>query len=166
MKFSSPERRRLAVDEKIKSRIASENAAKRKERETERRREKRPLKTDTLPARYEKGFLSKMDGRIELARELRAAYAELTDDLGGVDSLSHVKRVLAERFVWLTAILRGIELQIADGGKKESADLLAKWIQGLNSLTGLARTLGLERKAKRLDDLQSYVAKKSRRDEE
>lgn len=121
----------------------------------------RTPKTQTLPAKYEKGFLDKIDGRIELARSLKASYAELTDDLGGADGLSHVKRVLAEKFCWLSAILRGIELQIADGDKRESAELLGRWVQGLNSLTGLARTLGLERKTRRVD-LKSYVEGKRR----
>jgi hypothetical protein len=57
MKFSSPERRRLAVDGTGKQKRLAEEQAERKERETERRREKKPLKTNTLPARYEKGFL-------------------------------------------------------------------------------------------------------------
>ncbi len=113
-------------------------------------------KQTALPERYSKGVLHKLDGRTELARELHAAYTELTDDLGGADTLSHVKRILAEKFCWLSAILRGIELQIADGNKKESAELLSRWIQALNSLTGLARTLGLERRARKLD-LRSYV---------
>lgn len=107
-----------------------------------------------------------MDGRTEIARELHGAFTELTDDLGGVDALSHVKRVLAEKFCWLSAILRGIELQIADGGKKDSAELLAKWIQGLNSLTGLARTLGLERRARKTQELREYVKVKDRGAEE
>jgi hypothetical protein len=117
----------------------------------------REKKTTTLPTKYERGFLSKLDGRTEIARELRGAFDELTDDLGGADSLSHVRRVLAEKFCWLSAILRGVELQIADGDKKESAELLAKWIQGLNSLTGLARTLGLDRRARKTQDLREYV---------
>jgi hypothetical protein len=124
----------------------------------------REKKSKTLPIKYSKGFLDKLDGRTELAQQLHAAYTELTDDLGGTDSLSHVKKVLAEKFCWLSAILRGIELQIAEGRRKDSGELLAKWVQGLNALTGLARSLGLERKARKLDDLQSYVRSKKRRD--
>lgn len=113
-------------------------------------------KKTTLPIKYERGFLSKMDGRTTIAQELKSAYAEITDDLGGVDTLSHVKRALAEKFCWLEAILRGVELQIAESDKTEAAELLGRWIQGLNSLTGLAKTLGLKRETRKVD-LRSYV---------
>lgn len=123
----------------------------------------RTKKTNTLPTRYEKGFLSRLDGRTEIARELRAAFDEIVADQGGVDGLSHVRRSLVERFCWLEAVLRSLELRIAEADKAETAELLSRWIQGLNSLTGLARTLGLERRARKVDDLRSYVASKSRR---
>jgi hypothetical protein len=127
----------------------------------------RERKQNKLPERYSKNFLAKMDGRIELARELKAAFEEVTNDLGGIDTLSHMNRSLCERFVFLEAVLRGLELQMAEEGTKQSkvdaGQLLSRWIQGLNSLTGLARTLGLERRARKVDDLRSYVASKSRR---
>lgn len=119
----------------------------------------KPRKTTTLPERYSKGFLDKLDGRIEIARELKAAYEEVTADLGGVEVLSHTKRALVERFVWLEAIMRGIERRIAESDDEDaeaSGQLLSRWIQGCNSLTGLARTLGLERRTRKLD-LKSYV---------
>lgn len=120
-------------------------------------------KDKTLPSKFEKGFLAKMDGRFELARTLKGSYEEITSDLGGVEGLSHIKRSLVERFVWLEFIMRGIELQIAEADKKDSAELLGRWVQAVNSLTGLARSLGLERKAKNIESLQTYVAKKSKR---
>ena len=120
-------------------------------------------KRTQLPAKYEQNFLAKLDGRIELARELKSSYAELTNDMGGVDSLSHVKRVLAERFVWLTAMLRLTELQIAKGNRREAGELLGRWIQGLNSLTGLARSLGMERKTRKVESLEGYIKSKVNR---
>jgi len=125
----------------------------------------REHKQNKLPERYSKGFLDKLDGRVEIARQLKAGYLEVTNDLGGADTLSHMKRSLCERFVFLEAVLRGIELRMAEQGKENKAEagqLLSRWIQGLNSLTGLARTLGLERRARKLDDLQGYIARKRR----
>jgi uncharacterized membrane protein YccC len=87
-------------------------------------------------------------------------------DQGGIDNLSHVRRSLVERFCWLEAVLRSLELRIAEADKAETADLLAKWIQALNSLVGLGRCIGLERRARKLDDLQSYVRKQSRGERE
>ena len=120
-------------------------------------------KRTTLPNKYEKNFLSKLDGRYELARELKAAYSELTDDLGGSENLSHIKRALCERFVWLEAVMRGIEKQIAEGSEKKAARLLSRWIQAVNSLTGLAKSLGLERRARKVEQLREYVDRKSNR---
>ena len=117
-------------------------------------------KTTTLPEKFQTGFLSKLDGRYELAKELKASYSELCDDLGGLENLSHVKRTLAERFCWLSAILRSVEMQIAESkGKDDSGQLLARWIQGLNSLCGLSKCLGLQRQTRKVD-LKSYVEQK------
>lgn len=163
MKFTSEERRRLAVDEGIRQERLDREQAEQKQRETARRHEKKPPKTTTLPARYERGFLARLDGRTEIARELRVAFDEIVSDQGGIEGLSHVRRSLVERFCWLEAVLRSLELRIAEADKSETADLLAKWIQALNSLVGLGRCVGLERRAKKLDDLRTYVASKSRR---
>ena len=76
--------------------------------------------------------------------------------MGGVDSLSHTQVALAERFVFLEYILRKLETQIALSPKK-SAGMLSRWIQGLNSLTGLAKTIGLERRARKVESLETYV---------
>lgn len=120
-------------------------------------------KQNKIPTKFEQNFLVKLDGRYELTRELKSAYAELTDDLGGADSLSHVKRSLCERFVWLESIMRSIEIQIAEAKQEQAAELLGKWVQSVNSLTGLARHLGFERKTKHIDSLQHYVQVKSKR---
>ena len=121
-----------------------------------------PAERKALPAKCEPGFLNKLDQRFELARELKAAYTELTDDLGGTDNLSHVKRTLAERFVWLTAILRSVELQIAEAkGEDDGAQLLSRWIQAINSLSGLAKVLGVDRRTRKVD-LKTYVEGQNR----
>jgi hypothetical protein len=117
---------------------------------------KRKRKHKIVPAKFQQNFLGQLDGRYELTRELRASFEALTADLGGLDSLSHIKRTLCERFIWLSAILRGLEKKISEGDATQSAELLGRWIQGLNSLTGLAKTLGVERLARKAD-LQRYI---------
>lgn len=120
-----------------------------------------PRKKTGLPAKYRAGFLAKMDHRHLLSRELHAAYDEITGDLGGVDTLSHVKRSLCERFVWLETFMRGIEVRVGQAGAEDADKLLGRWVQAVNTLTGLARTLGLERRSRHVDSLQTYVAKKN-----
>jgi hypothetical protein len=115
-----------------------------------------------LPSRFSPNFLSKMDGRFLLAKELRVAYEEITADQGGPEGLSHVSRALCEKFVWLEAILRKTEAQIAaSDDAEETGVLLSRWIQGLNSLCGLGRAIGIKRQAKRIPSLENYVRGKA-----
>ena len=122
----------------------------------------RERKQNKLPARYEKGFLSRLDGRTEIARELRAAFDEIVADQGGIDGLSHVRRSLVERFCWLEAVLRSLELRIAEADKAETAELLSRWIQALNSLVGLGKCIGLERRAREVEDVREYAKRRAR----
>jgi len=108
-------------------------------------RRNRSTKPQTLPDKFQAGFLSTLDGRTELARALRANRDAIVDDIGGPDEISHVKAALVERFVWLEAILQTIEHEMATG-KINKSDTLGRWIQAVNSLSGLAKVLGIERK--------------------
>jgi hypothetical protein len=110
----------------------------------------------TLPIKFKAGFLGTMDHRTELARVLRANYETIAEDVGGRAELGHVKGALIERFVWLETILQTLEHEMASG-KVEMKATLGPWIQGLNSLTGIARVLGIERRP-RVVDLKTYVA--------
>ena len=87
---------------------------------------------------------------------LKANRDEIVADIGGETELSHVKSALIERFCWLEAILQDLEIGMA-GGEIAKADALSKWIQGVNSLSGLAKVLGVERRMKTVD-LKTYVA--------
>lgn len=108
-------------------------------------RTNRKLKPETLPAKFQAGFLSTLDGRTELARALRANRQAIVDDIGGEADLSHVKNALVERFVWLEGILQTIEHEMAAGTINKS-EALGRWIQGLNAMSGLAKALGVDRK--------------------
>ncbi|MEX0784675.1 MAG: hypothetical protein WD557_18725, partial [Dehalococcoidia bacterium] len=109
-------------------------------------RQNRSTKPQDLPAKWEPGFLSSLDGRTELARALRANRQAIVEDIGGDVELSHVKNALVERFVWLEGILQTIEHEMASGVIEKDV-ALGRWIQGLNALSGLAKALGTERKA-------------------
>jgi predicted RNA-binding protein Jag len=111
-------------------------------------------RSQPLPKRFERGCLKKLDQRTELAKRLNAVFQTIIDDLGGLDTLSHTRVALVERFVWLEHTLQLIEQRIATQPKR-SEELLSKWIQGLNSLQGLAKTIGLKRERKTID-LERY----------
>ncbi len=100
-----------------------------------------------LPKTYEPGFLATIDRRTELFARLRDNYTNIATDLGGEAELSNIQHSLVERFVFLDVMLNHIEAEIAKEPAR-SGELLGRWIQGVNSLSGLAKTLGIERKMK------------------
>jgi len=109
-------------------------------------RKNKNTKPQDLPAKFKAGFLSALDQRTDLAKTLRRNFREILNDIGGADDVAHVKRALIERFVWLEAILQTIEHQMAVG-EIDKAEALGRWIQAVNSLVGLAKSLGLDRRA-------------------
>ncbi len=123
-----------------------------------RQRRRRRSKSIELPAKFEPGFIREIDQRSALAARLRTSFSEVVEDIGGHKELSHTQLVLIERFVFLAETMRGWEVRIATK-PKASAELLSRWIQALNSLNGLAKAIGLKRKRKSVDDLQSYLKK-------
>ena len=53
--------------------------------------------------------------------------------------------------------MRNLEKQMAQEPQKASR-LIGKWVQSINSLSGLARRLGLEKRAKQTNtDLKTYI---------
>lgn len=113
-------------------------------------------KHKNMPGKFQPGFLCRMDGRLEVSKNLHTAFIEVTDDMGGLESLSHVQATLAERFIFLEYALRNIEGRMA-GDPDSATDLMGKWVQAINSLTGLARTIGLKRKRRKVESLQAYI---------
>lgn len=107
-------------------------------------REHVSTKPKNVPAKFKSGFLSEMDGRTELTRALKANYQTIIDDLGGETEIGHVKNALVERFVWLEAFLQTLELDMASG-KITTDEALGKWVQAVNTLSALAKNLGLNK---------------------
>lgn len=107
------------------------------------------------PEKFRGGFLQELDGRTAVATEMQARWDELTADLGGAEGLSYPKRAMAERFLWLEYWLRDQERALAEGRVEDFES--AKWVQACNSLSGLAKTLGLQRVAKSGPTLASYI---------
>ncbi len=99
-----------------------------------------------LPTKFRSGFLSSLDNRTGLAKALRACYDAVVADLGGPGSLSRVRESLVQRFVWLDATLQTIEHEMA-AGTIDRAEALGRWIQAVNSLSGLAKVLGVNKTA-------------------
>ena len=113
----------------------------------------RPRTFTTLPDKYTPDFVAKLDGRTVIARAVRDRIETIETDMGGSDSLSHARRSLVRRVVWLEAIIEHAEQRLAAG---EPIDL-GGHTQAVNTLIGLYRLLGLDRKPKAARSLRSVM---------
>lgn len=114
-------------------------------------------KKAAIPQKFTHGWLSELDGRTGIAQVMRERYAAFTADLGGVESLSYAKRSLVERALWLEYWLARQEQSLASGSDFD----VGKWVQAANSLQGILTKLGLERQAKDVPDLQTFIKQRS-----
>lgn len=91
------------------------------------------------PERQTASWLSRLDGRLAIAQEMRRRYQALVDDLGGEGQLSYMQRSLIERALWLEYWLAEQERALAEGRDFD----VGKWVQAVNSLQGLYSRLGI-----------------------
>src|ERR1700677_1583024 len=96
-----------------------------------------------LPDSYSANWLPRLDKRTRVARAVLARIAEFESDAGGAEALSAARRSLLRHAAWLDALVDSHELRLASG---EQIDTGA-YTQALNSLLGLFRLIGLERRA-------------------
>lgn len=114
-------------------------------------------RNDEIPANFTNDWLEKLDGRTSLARAVQSRYKALTHDLGGMDDLSYQRRSLCKRAIYMEAIIEQQEAALSRG---EDVDQ-GKLTQAVNTLIGLLKTLGLERKARDVPNLTDYLNKKA-----
>jgi hypothetical protein len=111
-------------------------------------------KQTTPSTKYQEGWLSELDGRTGIAQVMRERFQELTDDLGGVESLSYQQRSLVERSLWLEYWLSEQERRLSKGAEFD----VGKWVQAANSLQGLYGKLGLVRVPREVKDIADYLS--------
>lgn len=111
----------------------------------------------TIPDKYAPDFAERMDKRTSIAKAIRGRIEAIEADMGGDECLSHAKRSLVRRVVWLEAVIEHAEQRLAGG---EAIDL-GGHVQAVNTVIGLYRLLGLERRpknARRLVDVMRGAA--------
>lgn len=107
----------------------------------------------TLPDSYEANWLDRLDKRTKVARAVLSRIAELESDAGGAENLSAARRSLIRHAAWLDAVVESHELRLGAGEQIDVGALT----QSLNSLIGLFRMLGLERKPRRTESLADVM---------
>ena len=114
---------------------------------------------ETIPNEFTPRFIDALDQRTVAARTLRQRLAEIHSDMGGEDRLSYAQRSIARRVVWLESWLETQEARAAEG---EEIDM-GRQSQALNTLLGMFKTLGIERKAKDAPSLTDYLRQREAR---
>ena len=115
-------------------------------------------KPTELPDRFERLFAWQLDRRCKAVREVAGDLADLWQDLGGVESLSVQKRMLCERIVFMRRRMLAYETAVMEGS--EPPMTAGEYSNFANVAQGHLKTLGLERKAARIDSLVDYIAKR------
>jgi hypothetical protein len=108
-----------------------------------------------LPADYSADWLERFDKRTKVWRAANDREQALVSDAGGAENLSHAKRSLIRRAVFLELLAETQEMRFTAG---EPLDIGA-YTQAFNSMLGAYRVLGLERQAKPAESLDSYMAR-------
>ena len=114
---------------------------------------KTPAKAAKVPKTFTPRFIEDVDGRYAAAKELRNRYLALKADTG---SESTQRDLLCRRAVFLSVLLETQECEAVETGKLDTGS----YVQAVNSLQGLLKTLGLEKKVQQVGDLKSYLAER------
>lgn len=107
----------------------------------------------TLPSTYTADWVGRLDKRTVVARAVLQRIAELESDAGGAEALSTARRSLIRHAAWLDAMVESYEMRLAAGEEVDAGGLT----QSLNSLLGLYRLIGLERRAKKTRTLREVM---------
>lgn len=116
-------------------------------------RESRSNVLATIPDKYSPDFAERLDKRTSIARAICGRIESIETDMGGAEGLSHARRSLVRRAVWLEAIIEHSEQKLASG---EGIDL-GGHTQAINTLIGLYRLIGIERRQRPLKRLREVM---------
>jgi hypothetical protein len=114
---------------------------------------KQQEKEVALPDQFVPQFWENEDGRYAIVRAIRERYETLKADCG-IDSFQ--KDLLCQRAVFVSLQLETLEITAARTGKFNAG----VYGQLVNTFLGLLKSLGIERKAKKVG-LSDYVRKKT-----
>lgn len=96
-----------------------------------------------------------IDGRTTAGRRFRDVAVSIAGDLGGLDALSQAQVQLVKRAAWLASLCERLEGEAAAGGDFDADAYHAATDRLLRVLT----RLGVERRAKDVTDLATYIAR-------
>jgi hypothetical protein len=111
-------------------------------------------KVAMLPRTFCPRFWESSDARISAVKIIKKRYERLKQDAGGDES--YQRDLLIQRAAFMSILIETQEVEASEG---QSFDL-GVYTQATNTLMGLLKTLGLEKRIKSVADLKSYLAGK------
>ena len=109
----------------------------------------KPTKRVTLPERFEPHFWQDADGRCSLVKQIKKRVDKLKED---TRADSYQRELLAERAAFVAVQLETMERMAAEQGKFDAG----VYTQMTNSLMGLLKALGLDKKVRAIG-LKGYL---------
>lgn len=116
----------------------------------EERRAKSPAK---LPAKWEPRLLDMSDQRQKVIKLIRRRLERLIEE-GGCDSFQ--KEMLAEQAIFISIQLETMKVNALEGKPFD----YGQFVQGVNCLIGLLQSIGLNKQATKVLDLETYIKSK------
>jgi hypothetical protein len=110
-----------------------------------------------ISKKFSPKFLEDLDTRYHVTRLLRQRVDILLQDAGGDESVQ--RALLCRRAAFLSIILETAESECLSKGTFDQPG----YTQSLNSLTGVLKALGLERRLKTVGGLTTYLAGKEKK---
>jgi hypothetical protein len=105
-----------------------------------------------------------VDRRTAAMKRLAAHVGAHVSDLGGDANISHSERVLVQRAAMLTLLTEMVEEQIIRSNLQISERELQSYCGSTQQLTRILSVLGLQRRAKPVQSLQSTIRGRRFRD--
>jgi hypothetical protein len=118
--------------------------------------DRRKLKADAnaIPSVFTPKFWLKADSRSLVAKTVQKRRAALRD---AIQADSPQQESIIDRISFLEIVLETMEVEAQESGQFDSNRYCAL----TNTLVGLLKSIGLERKAKPVGDLQSYLKERA-----
>ena len=109
----------------------------------------------SLPEQFIPQFWDEADGRCSVIKEIRHRYEVLKGD---TQADNYQKDLICQRAIFISVQLETMEMVASETGSFNAG----VYTQMVNSLMGLLKSLGLERKRKNVVSLQEYVGQKKK----
>lgn len=143
----------MDTDNGLKKRKYKTNGVPRSKDEPLSKKGERSSKTQDiiLSKTFKPRFLDDADQRFAVVRTIKKRVEALMQDAGGYESTQ--RAMLVKHAVFLHVLLETLETKAAQEGELD----MGQFVQAINSLVGLLRILGLEKRIKRAGGLKEYL---------